>query len=324
MKIRLLPLLFFILFTGILHVSADMSLEFTPEPQHGQLWSPNEYQLNITGPVVDLTQPEYDELTLSGNLVYNVTIIWRGTGQYFHGGSVTGYSYSPIYSYRQNLELIAKPGTNFDVSLDKYSYPRVKPFEEVQLFFKIDALLEVIEGGEMKTGPLVESISRSFKLVNNEKVEYLNDKFVEIQEDVNLTVTSAGLEQFNRTKYTEYVNSMNHSLLKGDYSEALDLWEKWDKKERINMFAVYVREVGVQTIVYESLMDSQANLEKLRSEYDHLNDKYVAIFKEKNQNLAELEATKQGLSTAITGVFLSAIVFFFLGRRTTAGEKNDA
>ena len=85
------------------------------------------------------------------------------------------------------------------------------------------------------------------------------------------------------------------------------------------MFNSFTNKVNDQTVEFESLKETESNLENLQTEYDFLEDKYVAIFTENRRNLAELEATKQGLTTAITGVFLSAIVFFFLGQKSSNG-----
>jgi hypothetical protein len=112
---------------------------------------------------------------------------------------------------------------------------------------------------------------------------------------------------------------MNQSLVIGDYTEALEQWEDWDNKGRLRMFTSFTNKVDDQSVEFEAFKETEENLENLQTEYDFLEDKYVAIFGENHQNLAELEATKQGLTTAITGVFLSAMVFFFLGRRSNNG-----
>lgn len=277
--------------------------------------------MNISGVSLNPTSTEFSELELSGNILYNGSILWRGVGQYFHGSGVTGYSYNLAEAQFQKVEPLDKEGTSVNITLDRDAYRLgMKPYEEVQIIFTIDLFYELESDGDPIFSPLVEKKSRTLLLVDEDKVEYLEDKLGEIESEVNIVVYAEGLDDFNRTKYLDYVASMNHSLTIGDYSEALDQWEKWDKKERINMFSSFTNKVRDQTVELESLLGYKEEYEALQIEYNHLNDKYVAIFKEKTQNLAELEATKQGLSTAITGVFLSAIVFFFLGRRT-AGDN---
>jgi len=319
-KAFLVALLFFI--SSISVVSADIDLSFDPEPLHGQLWARETYLLNVTGPQINISNTGYSKFELSGNVVYNGTIQWRGIGQYHHGEGVTGYSYDLSMAYFQNIESMDAEGTSLNITLEKDAYRfGMKPFEEVQIIFRVNAYLEVVEDGEIGIGPLVESKSRTLILVDDEKVEYLEDKFEEMQAEINLTLFANGLDAFNRTKYGEMVDAMNHSLTIGDYAEALDQWDKWDNKGRIRMFTSFTNKVNDQTAEYESLIEVESNLEFLQAEYDFLEDKYVAIFGENRQNLAELEATKQGLTTAITGVFLSAMVFFFLGRRSSNGDN---
>jgi hypothetical protein len=300
--------------------SADISFEFIPEPLHGQVWAYETYLVNTTGPQVNSTDPEYVELDLTGNLIYNYTIRWRGVGQYHHGTGVTGYSYDLQEKYFQR---IVHTGDNslINVTLEKDAYRLgMKPYEEVQIVIEVDAYLELDDEGSGVYGPLVESHSRTMLLVDDDKTGYLEDKFLELQEEVNLTVNTLGLTDFNRSKFLAVVESMNQSLAIGDYSEALDIWDRWDRKERVRMFAGFANIVDAQSEELERLQDIDVSLEDLQTEYDFLEDKYVAVFTENRLNLDELEATKQGLTTAITGVFLSAIVFFFLGRRTINGE----
>jgi hypothetical protein len=299
-------------------VSADVDLSFEPEPLHGQLWAHETYLLSVTGPQFNLT--EYSELDLSGNLVFNGSIQWRGVGQYHHGSGVTGYSYDLETQYFQNIESIEVAGTSVNVSVERDAYRYgMKPYEEVQIIFRIKVYLEVIEDGSTMLGPLVDSKSRTLILVDEEKIDYLEDKFEEMQSEINLTLLSSGLNAFNRNKFRETLDDMNHSLVIGDYVEALDQWDDWNDKGRLRMFMSFINKVNDQTEEYESLLETENELEVLQSEYNFLEDKYVAIFADNRKNLAELEATKQGLTTAITGVFLSAMVFFFLGRRSSNG-----
>lgn len=318
---RVILVVFLVLLFGVPFVSADIGMEFSPEPLHGQLWAFETYLINITGPEVNLSAPEYAELDLSGNLIYNFTIHFKGVGQYHHGTGVTGYSYELSKEYIQQIVPIDEANTVVNVTLEKDAYLYgMKPYEEVQIIFKTDVYLEIIGEGAVTLDPLLESKSRTLLLVDEKKVEYLEDMFIDLQSEVNLTVTASGLEDFNRTKYLGYVESMNNSLAIGDYSEALDVWDSWDRKDRVRMFASFINNVDTQTEELVELQEVEANLEHLQIEYDFLEDKYVAVFKESKLNLEELEATKQGLTTAITGVFLSAIVFFFLGRRTINGD----
>lgn len=322
---RIIPLFLLIFLTyGISTVSAGISLEFTPEPLHGQLWARETYLLNISGPVVNISLPEYSDLDITGNLVYNGSVSWKGLGNYHHGTASTGYSYNLDKSYFQLLTDLSDPYAFINITLDRDAYQYgMKPFEEVHMTFRVDAYLEIEEDGVISLGPKIETETKLLILADDEKVEYLYNKFSEMEADVNLVLLSPGLEALNKTQFSEFVKVMNQTLSVGDYPEALDLWQKWDNKERLRMFSAFVRFAETDSLALEVLQEVEVERDLIQTEFDHLEDKYVAIFKENKLNLAELEATKQGLTSAITGVFLSAIVFFFLGRRSN-GAMNDA
>ncbi len=302
-------------------VHADVSLEFKPSPLYGQLWAFETYELNISMPEVDVSK--YAEHELTGNLVYNGSIHWKGVGTYHHGTGSTGYSYILDVAYFQKVEEISLGGSAINITLSKDAYRfGMKPFEEVEITFRVEVFLEIIEDGEVILGPEVDAKTRKLVLVDEDKVEYLEDKFIEMQDDVNPVLNAPGLERLNLTKYEGFIESMNQSLIIGDYTDSLNQWQKWDNKERLRMFSALIREVGVEHEELVRLRKTETELEVLQADYNHLEDKYVAIFKELQLNLTELDVTKQGLSTAITGVFLSAIVFFFLGRRTVNGVED--
>lgn len=319
MKKAVLLALLFVL-SGVPFVFSDVSIDLKPDPLYDQLWAFETYLLNISEPTVNLSTMDLTGLDLTGNLVYNVSIQWRGVGQYHHGDGVTGYSYDLSKAYFQNIEDMGLGWTSFNLTLNRDTYRLgMKPYEEVQVIFRVDVFLEVVEYGAELAGPLVESNSRTLILVDEDKVDYLEDKFKEFSEDVGLVVSTPSLSDFNRSRYSTKVDEMNHSLSIGNYVDALDQWEKWDNKGRVRMFEAFSSKVSDQSELLLSLQEIEGEFERLQKEYDFLEDKYVAVFKESRQNLAELEVTEQGLTTAITGVFLSAIVFFFLGRRSSNG-----
>jgi len=88
------------------------------------------------------------------------------------------------------------------------------------------------------------------------------------------------------------------------------------------MLNAFSRNVDAQTENLEALEGVEMELERVQVEFDLIEDRYLALLTNNRDTNAELEATKQGLTTAITGIFLSAIVFFFLGRRSNiTGEQ---
>ena len=318
---KVLPLLTIIVVFYTPFVSADISIDFNPEPLHGQLWAFETYQLRTNSPEINLSNPEYIDFELTGNLIYDYTIHWNGVGQYYHGTGVTGYSYDLDTFYYHNL---ARIGDNslINVTLEKNLFQYgMKPYEDIKIRFTVDIFLEIIEEGVKLKGPKVDSSSKTMFLVDDNKVSYLDDKFLDLQSEINITVNTKGLEDFKRSRYLEITDTMNNSIANGDYSEALEIWDDWVRKDRERMFTIYSDLVSIQSDELESYKGIEVSLENLQTEYNFLEEKYYAVLSENQQNLEELEAAKEGLTNSITGVFLSAIVFFFLGRRSIKGDS---
>jgi chromosome segregation ATPase len=60
---------------------------------------------------------------------------------------------------------------------------------------------------------------------------------------------------------------------------------------------------------------AERDLESLQDQYDNLEATYFALSTTYHKVNAELDAAKRNLSTAITAIFLSSILFYFLGQR---------
>jgi predicted nuclease with TOPRIM domain len=164
-------------------------------------------------------------------------------------------------------------------------------------------------------------------MIDETKVEYLNGKFKDMQGEINKAIEATGLNSLNRDRYQGILNDMNTSLTMGDYVEALDIWEDYDEDDREDLINGIINASNEEYTELENLRDIEAQLisleqdiELLQSEYDQLDNTYVALANTYNKVNQELETVKGNLSTAITAVFLTAIVFFFLGRR---GAKKE-
>jgi len=299
----------------------DLVLTVDPELEYNQIWAFETYLVNIT--LTGLNVTEYSEYDLNGRVIADGIISWRGTGQYHHGGGVTGYSYDLDEEMLTLNASIEYPDFNFNLTLSKDAHHfGMKPFEDVEITVSFDVFLEEENGTGVETGHLLGSVSSKYILLDDDKMEYLEEMLEEMATDVQSATGALGLADFNRTKYESMVSAMNASIISGNYIEAQDQWEKWDDKERLRMFASFSRHVDTQTENLEALEGVEMELERIQIEYEMIEDKYIALLTNNRNTISELEATKQGLTTAITGIFLSAIVFFFLGRRSNnTGEE---
>jgi len=298
----------------------DLVLTVEPEPEYNQMWAFETYWVNVT--LTGLNVTEYSEYELSGRVVADGIIRWRGTGQYHHGGGVTGYSYELDEKILTLNASIDDPMFIFNLTLSKDAYHYgMKPFENVELTLNFDVFLE-IEPDLGEVIPQLGSVSSKYILLDDDKTEFIEEMLDEMETEIDTATGVLGLPDFNRTRYESKVSAMNASIIAGNYIEAQDKWERWDDKERLRMLKAFSINVDAQTENLEALEGVEMELERVQVEYNLIEDRYLALLTNNRDTNAELEATKQGLTTAITGIFLSAIVFFFLGRRSNiTGEE---
>ncbi len=291
----------------------DLVLTVEPEPGYNQMWAFETYMVKITLTGLNLT--EYSEYDLSGQVIADGIVRWRGTGQYPHGESVTGYS---IKLENETLRLnasIEDPSFNFNLTLSKDAYLYgMWPFENVEILLSFDVFFEEDNGTGAKIGPRLGSVSSRYILLDDEKVEYLEGKILEMTAEVHAATGALGLPDFNRTRYESMVSAMNTSISSGNYLEAQDQWERWDNRDRLRMLNAFSSHVDSQVAELVALEGVETELERIQVEFDLIEDKYIALLTNNRQTISELESRKQELTTAITGIFLTAMVFFFLGR----------
>jgi hypothetical protein len=293
----------------------DLVLTVEPEPEYNQMWAFETYWVNVT--LTGLNVTEYSEYDLTGRVIADGIVRWRGTGQYHHGESVSSYSYKLENDTLTLSAIIDDPSFIFNLTLsrDAYLYG-VWPYENVEIILNFNIFLEIENDDSLEFGPLIESISLNFLLLDDDKAEYLEDLFLEMDEEVQTMTGALRLNDFNRTKYESIVSAMNASIISGNYIEAQDQWERWDNRERLRMLSSFSEHVYAQTENLEALESVEMELERVQVEFDLIEDRYLALLTNNRDTNAELEAMKQSLTTAITVIFLSAIVFFFLGRRS--------
>jgi hypothetical protein len=291
----------------------DLVLIVEPEPGYNQMWAFETYMVEIKLTGLNLT--EYSEYDLSGRIIADGIVRWLGTGQYHHGAGVTGYSYMLDEEVLTLNASIEDTSFNFNLTMSKDAYHYgMKPFENVKILLSFDVFFEENNGTGVEIGPLLGSVSSTYILLDDEKMEYLEDMLLEMEAEVRAATSALGLPDFNRTRYESMVSAMNTSISSGNYPEAQDQWERWDNRDRLRMLNAFSSHVNLQVEELEALEGVETELERVQVEYDLIEDKYIALLANNKRTISELESTKQGLTTAITGIFLTAMVFFFLGR----------
>jgi hypothetical protein len=270
-----------------------IEIELSPEPSFNQVLAYETYQINVSLNYLNISLIDLTEYTGEPDtILFEGKISLKGSGGYDFGESSTGYSYN-LKDFFLNLSSpIDTRFTVFNYTFEKDAYEYgVKPYENVEVKIKFDGYLM----SDDSVGLKISTNSIDLILIDEMKTRYLEGKYSEVMEEINVVIDKPGLESLDRDKYIDYLNEMNATLTLGDYVKALDIWDDYDEKHRLDLIHDVARASENQ---YEELM-------QLVSIEDQLDTAIVN---------AELDAAKKNLSTAITAVFITAIIFYFLGR----------
>ena len=252
-------------------------------------------------------------------------------------------TFSGTTGYNLNLDKLSVSETvsldddsfffNLTLSKDAYNFGRL-PFETIEIVFDFDVYVIMSDD---TTGPMIASKSRTLILIDEMKTSYLEGKYLNMQDEINSVVEASGLEAFNREKYLQLIVAMNSSLAQGNYVNAFDVWDDYDKDDRVDMVKGLVRASNIQyleleriELLEEQLQEAATQLQAAEDrlsiaqlEYTQLENTYNALSSTYRKVNSDLEILRRNFSTAITAVFLTAIVFYFLGRRGIRREEAE-
>lgn len=321
---KILPLIIFALFcfsAPMIMAEPSLSIELHPEPVYNQVWAYETYLANLTLHDLNLSTVHLTGYTgTPSELLFEGTLMWRGKGGYDFGQASTGYSYTLDDIPVTLTSSLDDSSVYFNLTLEKDAFDYgMKPYESVDVSLRFNVYI-LMSGGS--NGPKIISKTSTWSLVDDTKVDYFEGKFSEMQGEIITVTEAAGITTLNRAKYLDLLNTMNASLTQGNYVEAQKIWKDYDDKERANMILALVHASDLQseeldrlaTIENELILAQRENT-RLIEEYDFLETTYTALSNTYHKVNAELNSAKRNLSTAITAVFLTAILFYFLGRR---------
>ena len=306
--------------TSIALGAPTTSIQLSPEPVYNQIWAYETYSVNVTLQNFNLSQVDLTGYTgTPTGLRFEGNVLWKGLGGYHFGGAATGYTYNLGNLQVSQSNPIDSKSMGFNLTLEKDALDYgINPFESVEVTIAFNVYLSMSDGS---TGPKVASGSHKFDLVDEVKVDYLKGKFEDMRGEVIVVTEASGLDSLNREKYLGILDDMNASLVQGNYVEALSIWDDYDNKDRGSLMIAFVRASDVQ---YEELTKlesikvqlalAEKNITRIQSDYDMLDASYTALAATYQKVNAQLDSAKRNLTTAITAVFLAAIVFYFIGR----------
>lgn len=314
-----------------------VNISVEPEPLHGQLNVGETYIFNVTvandGLSVVPGQPTEEDQSIryTGYLNTVMDVNWKASGSYDYGEATTGYSTQLDDMALTNVLEVPVNGSilwdsfNHTFVRDAFDFG-VKPYETLEVIVKARVYYEVynvsVGVDAFRRGPLAAEASITLKLLDDKKVKYVEGKYLDMASEVEPLRDVAEAEHLNMSRFMEYLADMNQSIEAGDYSSALKTYSKYDDKYRAQLISSLTEEAS--TSYGKTLLISQLEqeLDFQNITYNILEDKYVSLSRTYQAKQAELEAAKQNLSTAITGVFVASIAFFFVGRRSISRDTN--
>jgi hypothetical protein len=343
MKIALIALAVFIIWFAypvcLAYSVGGLSVNIVvePEPLQGQLNAGETYFFNVTVAndglsVVPGQLTEEDPwIQYTGYLNTVVDFDWKASGSYDFGAATSGYSTQLDDMGLTNVFEIPVNGSsvwesfNHTFVRDAFDFG-VKPYEALEVVVKARVYFEVynvsVGVDASRRGPMAAEASITLKLLDDKKVKYVEGKYLDMASEVEPLRDVAEAEYLNVSRFMDYLADMNQSINAGDYFSALKTYSKYDDKYRAQLISSLTEEASTSYGKTRLISRLEQELDFQNVTYNILEDKYVSLSRTYQAKQAELEAAKQSLSTAITGVFLASIAFFFVGRRSMSRDTN--
>ena len=311
----------------------SLNYDLRPVPVFSQVWAYETYTVNMSVQELNLSSIDFSSYPGTPTyLFFEGEVQWKGKGGYDFGGATTGYTYNLDAISIDRTVPIETGAALFNLTLEKDAYEYgILPFEIVQIILKFDVYVIMSDDS---IGPKIASKTQTLNLIDEMKVSYLEGKYLEMEEEINSTIGASGIDSFNRERFLGILDDMNTSLVDGNYFEALDVWDDYNEDDRIDLIKGLIRASSTQyaelsaelealQAVEEQLEEVQTDLAILELEYSQLENTYNTLSSTYLKVNSELDITKRNLSTAITAVFLTAILFYFLGRRGINREEAE-
>lgn len=310
-------------------LGTQIQIDISPEPIHDQIRHQETYLFNVSISNLNLTveegqwvTPENNRLVYTGGVIVELGLEWTGYGSYRSGSSSSGYTLN-IDETRLNKTL-GLDEISDDVAVEfNYTFVRdayllgLQPYErlEVTVNFNVyyETMLTQVGPETILKGASIIKTSQTYFLLDDTKIQYVEGKYSNMIEELEPLEKLSAQVDFNATRYLYHIESMNNSIQNGNYFKALEISTHYDKV-RTKLITNLLTQTNSSLIKAAEIDGYIKELEFLETNYQIQEEKYYALQRIYQDKLLELARAKNNLSTAITVVFLSAIIFFFLGR----------
>jgi hypothetical protein len=321
---------------------AKISIITTPEPYLNQLTSGDSCRFQVTvqnlgvdvreGQIVNASIPS---VKYSGNFTLETTFELRKQGRLFYNGQSVSYITSLNNTQIDNYYSFKIPSINgtlsgvFTYNLTKgYEVFGVRPDEDMVLYFRVNLFVQTYSDAtgtrQLQVGKMIKTQRNDYYIVDFVKQEYLRGKFLDIASEIGeLKNINSGQVTIGKDYFNNIVNSINATLTRGDYVNALQLilnYYQFDQPKLIGILYTNLNSTGLAADSYL----------KLKQDYAALNGQYTVLLKDfdtvlnlnqlQKENITQLEAKahsdKQNfIVLSLTGFVVLFLVGLLLGNR---------
>jgi hypothetical protein len=317
---------------------ADIALY--PDSNYDQIFSDDSYIFNISIINTGINTPKDSpvdlggELRYTGNISTSFSITWRVKGEYRFGKKVTGYSAQlDQLVYMEEFPTPKLNGTkvvqfNHTFSRDGFDLG-VKPYETIEVILVV-SVSPIIYNNSIGTdkkilGDTLYSSDISLYLVYDEKIDYVEGKFQEAEEEIK-PLETLPIETRLEETYLKIIDEMRAALYLGDYISALDRYEEY-AREREDLIYTMTKELNTSIVQAENLKKIKSDLENriisLEARNEILEERFDALSEAYQEKLLQLKSTDELSRTTITGALISVIAFFILGRGSVEWRRKE-
>lgn len=326
---REVSLLFLLIFctsqvvnSGSEPTSLSVDVILTPEPLFSQIIHNQIYNFNVS--LTNIAHARaVNQSIYENNLTVILNIRWSGRGSYDFGDATAGYR-SNLDQISYNLTINYPLNNQTKYVLFNHTFERdyfhfgIKPYEICEISVNIDLYQSsntwTQEPDEKIKGEKITGWSNDYVLVDETKIRYSVGKLKDLRDELEFLEIIPNTRNINSMEYLDILEAMEFHVDEENFVQALEIWKDYEDKDRLNLLRSMIKETNSSLVNAMKTDEYLKEIDFWENSYELLEDKYVTLQSTYQTKLKELENTKQSLTTAITAVFLTSIIFFFTGR----------
>jgi hypothetical protein len=311
----------------------ELNLECSPIPKYEQLVVGKNYTFNFTIKNNEMLEnqsfPTSSENRYKGNFTLVLVYEWWIKGKYSFGGSSSGYS-AKVEDVEEKY-IIKVPNINRSTSFtfnktfirDSFSLG-AKPFEKVEVKVIISIYPQNLNSSntEIKSEQALATFKKGLLLLDDFKIDYVKGKFEDFENEIELlNYLPKDETSLDEEHYLRFFQEMNESLYLGSYFNALEIYRSYERS-KVNLLSELIYDLNYSIMEKNRVSDVENRVQRLEGDYRNLKKDYIELQEAYHLKNIQLEKQQQIVITALAGIWLSAFVFFLIGRSSNHLKLN--